>query len=508
VRNLTQVGFLVLYVILYTPLAHSAEADGLNLADLLPSVQAAVCRIRVFDEHQVPIGSGSGFLVSEKNIASCHHVFSGSVRATAEFETGQILEIRAIHAEDRDRDLIVAILERPPEGIHPLKLGGLVKPTVGMDVVAIGYPLSLAQTVSRGIVTSLPKGSDLNRSVGIPVCKEDDRFIQTDAAVSPGNSGGPLINSDGNVIAVMSMVRRGGANLGFGIPSIYMESMLRADSLNKPLGGIADSNTAFDFFAPVIPPRKEKVSLNEVSRCIGRLRRLTYCVHCRGSGSVTQREITRQPGMVTGGDAREIRARCEVCRGRGFLVTEKVVAYNILCDLAQALVYLDTDASSVRPAQASVVIQALLAALDRVSLSKVPVSICGKAAEAIQNADKNQGVGICFVGEILEKVSAGNHDYFLVSLVGYDAMVAIVCEGGKYNFEGTYLISGILGGRFSTANEPKALAFVWPAFLARPSESGYFIGPFGYLTRYYAPGDLKITIKFLQEEDSGYIPVK
>ena len=511
-RNLTQAGFLVLSVILYPPLARSAEVDGLDLADLLPSIQAAVCRIRVFDEHEVPFASGSGFLISEKNIASCHHVFSKAARATAEFENGQTLEIRSIHSENPDRDLIVATLEQPPEGIEPLKLAGFVKPRVGMNVVAIGYPLSLAQTVSRGIVTSLPKGSDLNRSVGIPVCREDARFIQTDAAISPGNSGGPLINSDGNVIAVISMLRVGGANLGFGIPSIYIESMLRANNLNKPLSNIDQARTALHFVAPVLPSRKDKVSLDEVTRCIANLRGMTRCARCRGSGRVTIRETT-PPGMITGGSVRYTREKCPDCGGRGFLVTENVKAYDILCELARALVYLDTEASAVRPAQATRVREVLLAALDRVSLSKVPVSICHKAAEAIQNADKNEGAGICFVGKILGKVSAGNRDYFLVSLVGYDDIVAIVCEEGEYDFKGTYLIGGILGGRFSTSDEPKALAFVWPAFLARPSESGYFIGPYGYLTRYYVPGGLTITVKFFgtpreEKEDSGYIRVK
>jgi len=116
-----------------------------------------------------------------------------------------------------DRLLDVAILEL--ENAHDLPtapLGSSDALRVGEDVIAIGNPFGLGQTVTSGIVSALGRG-------GITGGKLED-FIQTDASINPGNSGGPLLDDSGRVIGVNSQIETGGSSggnvgIGFAVPS-------------------------------------------------------------------------------------------------------------------------------------------------------------------------------------------------------------------------------------------------------------------------------------------------
>jgi len=168
--------------------------------DLVESVSPSVCRIKVYDEHGLCFAQGTGFLVAQRRIATCRHVLEGAARATATFSEGGPIEISHILAQDKQRDLAVAKLQQPPREVEALSLMRQEIPKQGSSVMALGYPLSLALTVSQGILTSMPTGADINRSVGSRLLNDQDRFIQTDAAISQGNSGGPLITAEGRVL--------------------------------------------------------------------------------------------------------------------------------------------------------------------------------------------------------------------------------------------------------------------------------------------------------------------
>ena len=94
---------------------------------------------------------------------------------------------------------------------------------IGEKVIAIGNPLGLSFSVSEGIVSAVNREG----SNGLPY------YIQTDTALNPGNSGGPLINTDGEVIGINNFKIAGGENLGFSLESNYIEDSVNEISLER-----------------------------------------------------------------------------------------------------------------------------------------------------------------------------------------------------------------------------------------------------------------------------------
>jgi len=140
-------------------------------------------------------GFGSGFVISEDGkILTNEHVINGASSIEVIFNNGLRLDAEVVR---KDRYYDVAVLQiTVGKGYKPLPLaiGENIGYEVGDDVMAIGTPVAidLGQTVSRGIVSG-------NRK------HEERLFIQTDVSVSPGNSGGPLINKDGKVIGIITL---------------------------------------------------------------------------------------------------------------------------------------------------------------------------------------------------------------------------------------------------------------------------------------------------------------
>jgi serine protease Do len=153
---------------------------------------------------------GSGFIISEDGyVLTNYHVI-----AKAEKVSVQLRDRREFEAEivgtDQQSDL--ALLKVDASGLPSVKIGSSEALQVGEWVMAIGAPFGFENTITKGIVSA--KGRSLPNENYVP-------FIQTDAAVNPGNSGGPLFNMDGEVVGVNSQIvsRSGGFNgLSFAVP--------------------------------------------------------------------------------------------------------------------------------------------------------------------------------------------------------------------------------------------------------------------------------------------------
>jgi hypothetical protein len=157
--------------------------------------------------------AGSGFIVdSSGTIITNLHVIKGAKTVGIKLKNGDIYEQVRIRAYDDRKDL--AVIQVSGFGLPTIELGdsGLVK--AGDRVVLIGNPFGLEGSVSSGIVSGLR-----NIEAGLTI-------IQTDAAANPGNSGGPLIDSMGKVIGVLSFKIRGAESLNFVIPINYARGML------------------------------------------------------------------------------------------------------------------------------------------------------------------------------------------------------------------------------------------------------------------------------------------
>jgi serine protease Do len=162
-------------------------------------------------------GTGTGFLIDATgSILTNHHVIEGAERLTVKLADGRMLRATVVGS---DPDTDIALIKVEGSGPFPyVTLGDSAKLRVGEWVCAIGNPLAYEHTVTVGVV------SFLGRKLFDPSL---DNYIQTDAAISFGNSGGPLINSRGLVIGINSAISRQAMNIGFAVPINQARSVLK-----------------------------------------------------------------------------------------------------------------------------------------------------------------------------------------------------------------------------------------------------------------------------------------
>ena len=156
-----------------------------------------------------PAGSGSGFIFSSDGMVFTNsHVVEGADKIMVSLLNENEIEATLI-GKDPDTDL--AILKIYAEGYSVAKLGDASQLQIGQFVIAIGNPYGYQHTVTTGVVSAL--GRTLQTQSGRMV----DNVIQSDAALNPGNSGGPMINTDGEVVGVNTAVIQGAQGLSFSV---------------------------------------------------------------------------------------------------------------------------------------------------------------------------------------------------------------------------------------------------------------------------------------------------
>jgi hypothetical protein len=138
-------------------------------------------------------------------IVTNYHVIAEGTSAVVKLPDGAFYVVDGILASDKARDL--AVIKAHGENFRTLSLGDSDHVQVGQEVVAIGNPLSLESTVSSGIVSSI-------RTID----EKGGKYLQVTAPISPGSSGGPLLNMEGQVVGITTMYLKGGENLNFAIP--------------------------------------------------------------------------------------------------------------------------------------------------------------------------------------------------------------------------------------------------------------------------------------------------
>jgi S1-C subfamily serine protease len=181
-----------------------------------PSVREVYTRdgpgVVTVDVRSVSIGpgGGSGFVIDERGyLVTNQHVVEGADSVSVRFSSGARQEAEVV-GEDASTDVAVLRVEAPEETLVPLTLGDSDSVGVGDPVIAVGNPLNVGISVTTGIV------SGLGRPIDAPNGYTISGAVQTDAALSSGNSGGPLLDAKGEVIGVNSLTA---AAPGFGIVS-------------------------------------------------------------------------------------------------------------------------------------------------------------------------------------------------------------------------------------------------------------------------------------------------
>jgi putative serine protease PepD len=235
------------------PAATTSPSGGMSVSEIYRKSVSGVVEVLAtgqtsggggFFGGQTESAQGTGFQVDAKgDIVTNYHVVENSDAVRVRLNDGHTFPGRVI-GRDPSKDIAVIRISAPADELTPLHFADSSAVQVGDSVVAIGDPYGLRNTATTGIVSAL------HRTIVSPSNDKITGVIQTDAAINSGNSGGPLLNSQGQVIGVNSQIESGsqgggggGGNIGIGfsIPSNTVASVARnliETAKSKPYVGI------------------------------------------------------------------------------------------------------------------------------------------------------------------------------------------------------------------------------------------------------------------------------
>jgi S1-C subfamily serine protease len=202
----------------------------------LPSVVNITSTAVAFDFFYGPVpqqGQGSGFLLDKQgHILTNNHVINNAQRVEVTLSNKHKYKATVVGV-DKNHDLALLQIDAPD--LQPATLANSQNLIVGQRVYAIGNPFGLSGTMTRGIISAI-------RSIRGPENNPIEDAIQTDAAVNPGNSGGPLLNSHGDVIGITTLIANNGADqssgIGFAIPintaKAFLDDIAKYGRVRRP----------------------------------------------------------------------------------------------------------------------------------------------------------------------------------------------------------------------------------------------------------------------------------
>ncbi len=216
---------MALFLVLLIPPAHGGE----QLADLVEQVAPSVVNLHTSGLRQSRSywdaffggprrweSLGSGFVVDAERglIVTNQHVIGSASEILVMDHEGQVHEAKLLGA---DEGIDLALLQVPGLDLPAVKLGDSKTLRVGEDVFAVGNPYGHGHSVTRGILSA--RARSLGRD-------EFDLFLQTDAAINPGSSGGPLFDITGRVVGVNTAIDARGESIGFAMPVELVRSAM------------------------------------------------------------------------------------------------------------------------------------------------------------------------------------------------------------------------------------------------------------------------------------------
>lgn len=229
------------------PVSFATDSTALSAAEIYQKVAPAVVMVSTKTIQTVngwfqqeAEGMGSGFIINTDGyILTNYHVIDGASEVTVTLSDGNEVTASVVNY-DSDQDVAMIKINEDIEVPGVVELGDSDALQPGEEVLAIGNPLSkeLSSTLTKGIVSALNRSIETETGVST-------NLIQTDTAINSGNSGGPLINTKGEVIGINTLKASDGAEgIGFAIP--INDVKVKIDSLSKPILNLGVSIRVID----------------------------------------------------------------------------------------------------------------------------------------------------------------------------------------------------------------------------------------------------------------------
>src|SRR5256885_12046596 len=206
------------------PHAHAQD----ELPDLVRRIKPAAVAMETFATRGEKLSRGSAFFIDKNRVVTNRHVIDGAYRAEVHLNSGNSFAVKTVVAVDAEADIAPLKVDAPPNQVRSLSLDR-TSPQEGESVVVIGNPFGLEGSVTNGIVSAVRDIPGFGR------------IIQITAPISPGSSGSPVVNMQGQVIGVATLQITGGQSVNFAIPSERIAQLGRtAQSEASPQMSLGD----------------------------------------------------------------------------------------------------------------------------------------------------------------------------------------------------------------------------------------------------------------------------
>ena len=255
-----------------------------RIAQSLEEVLEAIVKFKIPAQGGARVEYGCGFVVDARGwIATNYHVIDAAAAdATVAFANGAECKLAGVVAQSPELDLAVLQLESPPAGLTILDVGYDDSPKLGSQVYAFGHPYNADFSLSRGIVSRVLTTADLlasphSRVVAAMKAPDDMIWVQHDAKISPGNSGGPLLEDDGRVLGVNTFVHLK-AEFGYASHVKYLRELLAGASAQvAPLPAPAIASATDE--TPQLRPGQVAVSAGRMRQLVEKVRAFEWTPH-------------------------------------------------------------------------------------------------------------------------------------------------------------------------------------------------------------------------------------
>lgn len=238
---------------------------------MVKAVEPSIVRLDVKSAGRNSIGSG--FVLDRRTVVTNYHVIEGSSEAQVSLKGGAKINVLGFKAIAPERDLALLAVELPEH--TPALTLAVDEPEKGSEVLAFGAPEGLEWSVSKGIVSAVRTGNELKESLGTLEGKSvydllgldtTTKWVQTDAAINHGNSGGPLINLRRKVVGVNTLVSPEARNLNFAVCATEVQRLLTAAKVGQvqPLAALPPPRRVATTKPPEVPAARKPIRFDGV----------------------------------------------------------------------------------------------------------------------------------------------------------------------------------------------------------------------------------------------------